>query len=90
MIADNKERKLAICKEEIVDGTWSEWRDLADCEGFQEVEDVANYSCGLGYKHRERNCARTLGGKFCQLDGEDYKGTIMRNSEMCHSGDCPG
>ena len=89
MIADHRERNLTVCQE-IKDGSWSDWKDLGDCEGLQEVEGVANYSCGLGLKPRERNCARTLGGKFCQLDGEDYKGTVMRNSKMCHSGDCPG
>ena len=89
MIADNWERKLSICQE-IVDGEWSDWRDLGDCKGLQEVEGVADYRCGLGYKHRQRNCVRTLGGKFCQLDGEDYKGTIKRISAECISGDCPG
>ena len=89
LIADNRERKLTICKE-IVDGKWTEWRDLGDCEGLEEVEGVANYTCGIGYQQQQRNCARTLGGKFCQLDEKDYKGTVMRNSEMCHSGDCPG
>ena len=89
MIAANWERKLSICQE-IVDGTWSDWRDLGDCKGLQEVEGVADYRCGLGYKHRQRNCVRTLGGKFCQLDGKDYKGTIMRISAECISGDCPG
>ena len=89
MIADNWERKLSICQE-IVDGAWSDWRDLGDCKGLQEVEGVADYRCGLGYKHRQRNCVRTLGGKFCQLDGEDYKGTIKRTSAECISGDCPG
>ena len=86
MIADNRERKLAICQE-IVDGKWSNWTDLGDCKGLQQVE---NYSCGPGYQHRERKCARTLGGKFCQVDGEDYEGRTMRISVECNSGDCPG
>ena len=89
MIADNRERKLAICKE-IVNGKWSEWSDLGDCVGLQEDEGVANYTCGLGYKQQQRSCTRTLGGKFCQVDGEDYRGRIERNSVECVSGDCHG
>ena len=86
MISDNREKNLAICQD-IVDGKWSNWTDLGDCKGLQQVE---NYSCGPGYQHRERKCARTLGGKFCQVDGEDYEGRIMRISVECDSGDCPG
>ena len=43
-----------------------------------------------GYIHRKRNCSRTLGGKFCQHNGEDYKGKIIINSFECDSGECPG
>ena len=89
IIADNEKRKLVICPE-VVDGKWSNWTDLGRCEGLQEVEGVANYTCGLGYKQRQRNCARTLGGKFCQLDGKDYKGRIEKSLVRCNSVDCPG
>ena len=89
LIDNNRKRKLAICKE-IIDGKWTEWRDLGDCEGLEEVEGVANYTCGIGYQQQQRNCARTLGGTFCQLDGKDYKGTIMRHSVRCFSRSCPG
>ena len=89
LIKTNSERNLTICKK-IIDGKWTEWRDIVDCEGIQEVEGVPDYRCGLGYKQQEKSCVRTLGGTFCQLDGDDYKGTILRNSVKCHSGDCPG
>ena len=88
MISYNSDRKLAICRD-IIDGTWSEWTDMGACKGLEEVEGT-NYICGPGYKQRQRNCTRTLGGKFCQIDGQDYKGTIMRNSVECDSRECPG
>lgn len=89
MIADNWERDLNLCRD-IIDGTWSDWGDLGACEGLEEVEGF-NGTCGLGYKQQQKNCTRTLGGKFCQLDGEDYKGTIMRMLNVkCDSRACPG
>ena len=88
MISDNP-RKIKEC-DEIVDGNWTEWMDLGECKGTQVVEDLEDNKCGEGFKEQERNCTKTLGGRFCKLDdGSDYKGIIYRRSIECHALDCP-
>ena len=60
MIADNRERKLAICKE-IVDGKWSNWTDLGDCKGCQQdVYLVTNTEKGTVREHLEGNSANSM------------------------------
>ena len=105
LIKTNSERNLTLCKE-IKDGTWSSWTDLGDCKGAQKIEGVEGARCGegkrrgavlpnqrlhcQGYQRRKRYCSRTLGGKFCQNDGTDYRAQFMINLTECSSEPCPG
>ena len=47
LIADNKERNLAVCQD-LIDGRWTDWADLGNCKGTQEVEGVEGFHCGEG------------------------------------------
>ena len=49
MIADNRERNLAVCQE-IIDGRWSDWSDSGECKGSQKIEGVEGFRCGEGKK----------------------------------------
>ena len=89
MMADNSDRNISLCTE-IRDGSWSSWTEVEECRGLEKVEGLRKYRCGEGYKTSERTCNRTLGGKFCQINGEEYRGILERRSVSCHSGDCPG
>ena len=88
MMADNSRRNISLCTD-IVDGTWTEWTDLEDCRGLEKVDGLL-IRCGEGYKTQQRKCKRTLGGKFCQLNGTDYRGIVELRPKICSSGDCPG
>ena len=89
MMADNSRRNISLCTD-IVDGTWTEWTDLEDCRGLQKVDGLRRFRCGEGYKTQQRKCDRTLGGKFCQIDGEDYKSKTEPRISECSGQKCPG